>query len=741
MKMFSKKVMAGLIFILGAACFADVNELDLCRAVFELDVGKENVKVEDGNLYVAANYDGETYWAEKRIFSSGELVTGYDPGTGAGGSVWRYTYFIREDGRHILCIWYLMTSGRIEWFNQYEKFYVWQKDKWVELKNPASENSIKEVIDFCSMLKKRNINYYFRPEGDLEEIEIAPIFDKYGPWVNCKFTMQDGKFVLNKNEAMYQIAFGTVDGLKSIDDWKNKLDEEDNPVVFAAAFNPDPKMTEYLLENGLKPIPQDLIHTDVDYRHPAVLDAWMAGGNNDKVRDVLIKNGYNFDGNVLVKAFERDSEKEFLQYAKIIKDYSPILDKLGYIDSRNGNKEKHKKYYKLLKDAGCDINKEAEKCRHAFYWYYSEHADLEMIDYLCKLTGGFPKYVYDNEPPVIFVAKNITYREDCKEEDANYLNILSYLFKHGCSGNDVDSDDNNMLFYFANSSSKTWLEIAKLFIKNGADVNHENKDGLTPIEYLMNQHRDYDGHYEWNKTKYEILDLYLASGARPEDGLRNIHQLKAGDYARVKKLLLESMGDCNRQNRNGNTPLADVILNNNDTDIVKAMLKKGANPNVIVKDIARKKSKHLVCLFISKYLGLTSIKDAVPEFEEVMSLFIKNGFNVNTKIQNGMTAYQIIVDVSFRFYPPSDSLDLATFLLDKGAEWYFEEMESGKKVNISDRIYSVSKTNWQCANDDEKASYVRFIRALRQKGAGEFLSEKELKKHSVPKDVIAEIYK
>lgn len=740
MKMFSKKVMAGLIFILGAACFADVNELDLCRAVYELDVGKENVKVENGNLYAVTSYDGETYWEEQRVCSFGHLITGYNPGTGGGRSEWCYTYFIREDGRHILCIWHLMTSGRIEWFDQQEKYYVWQKDKWVELKNPGLENSIKEVIDFCSHLKKRNINYYFRPTDSPEEIEIAPIFDKYGPWVNCNFKMKDDKFVLNKSDPMYQIAFGTVDGLKSIDDWKNKIDEEDNPVVFAAAFNHDPEMTEYLLQNGLKPLPQD-IHIDVDSRHPPVLDAWMAGGNNEEVRDVLLKYGYEFDGNVLVTAFKRDDEKEFLKYAKVIKDYGPILGELGYIDNRNGNKEKHKKYYKLLKDAGCDINKEAEKCRHAFYWYYSENADFEMIEYLYKLTGSFPRYVYDNEPPVIFVAKNITYREDCKEEDEKYLNILSYLFKHGCSGNDVDSEDNNMLFYFANSSSNAWLEIAKLFIKNGADVNHENKDGITPIEYLFNQHRDYDGHYEWNKTKYEILDLYLASGARPEDGLRNIHQLNAGDYARVKKLLLESIGDCNRKNKNGNTVLADVMLNNNDTDIVKSMLKKGANPNVIVKDTARKTSKHLVYIFINRYLGLTSVKEAVPEFKEVMTLFMKNGFNVNTKIESGKTAYQHIVDVSFQLYPPSDSLDLATFLLENGAEWYFEEMEGGKKVNVSDRIYSVTKTNWQYANADEKAAYIRFIRTLRQKGAGEFLSEKELKKHAVPKDVMAEIYK
>lgn len=740
MKMFSKKVLAGLMILLGSACFADVNELDLCRALFELDVGKENVKVENGNLYAVTSYDGETYWEEQRVCSFGHLITGYNPGTGGGRSEWCYTYFIREDGRHILCIWHLMTSGRIEWFDQQEKYYVWQKDKWVELKNPGSENSIKEVIDFCSQLKKRNINYYFRPTDSPEEIEIAPIFDKYGPWVNCNFKMKEDKFVLNKSDPMYQIAFGTVDGLKSIDDWKNKLDEEDNPVVFAAAFNPDPKMIEYLWQNGLKPLPQD-IHIDVDSRHPPVLDAWMAGGNNDKVRDVLLKYGYEFDGNVLVAAFKRDDEKEFLKYAKVIKDYGPILEELGYIERRDGNKEKHKKYYKLLKDAGCDINKEAEKCRNAFYWYYSENADFEMIEYLYKLTGGFPRYVYDNEPPVIFVAKNITYREDCKEEDEKYLNILSYLFKHGCSGNDVDFEDNNMLFYFANSSSNAWLEIAKLFIKNGADVNHENKDGITPIEYLFNQHRDYDGHYEWNKTKYEILDLYLASGARPEDGLRNLHQLNAGDYDRVKKLLVEKMGDCNRKNKNGNTVLADVVLNNNDTDLVKAMLKKGANPNVIVKDKPRKKSSHLVELFINRYLGLSSIKEAVPEYKEVMNLFIKNGFNVNTKIVNGKTAYQYIVGYSFRYYPPSDSLDLATFLLENGADWYFEEMEDGNKVSISDRIYSVSKNNWKYAGDDEKAAYVRFIRTLRQKGAGEFLSEKELKKNNVPKDVLAEIFK
>lgn len=740
MKMFSKKVLAGLMILLGAACFADVNELDLCRALFELDVGKENVKVENGNLYAVTSYDGETYWEEQRVCSFGHLITGYNPGTGGGRSEWCYTYFIREDGRHILCIWHLMTSGRIEWFDQQEKYYVWQKDKWVELKNPGSENSIKEVIDFCSQLKKRNINYYFRPTDSPEEIEIAPIFDKYGPWVNCNFKMKDDKFILNKSDPMYQIAFGTVDGLKSIDDWKNKLDEEDNPVVFAAAFNQDPEMTECLLQNGFKPLPQDE-HYDVDYRHPSVLDAWMAGGNNDKVRDVLLKYGYEFDGNILVTAFKRDSEKEFSKYAKVVKDYVPILEELGYLDSRSGDKEKHKKYYKLLKDAGCDINKETEKCRNAFYWYYSENADFEMIEYLYKLTGSFPRYVYDNEPPVIFVAKNITYREDCKEEDEKYLNILSYLFKHGCSGNDVDSEDNNMLFYFANSSSNAWLEIAKLFIKNGADVNHENKDGITPIEYLFNQHRDYDGHYEWNKTKYEILDLYLASGARPEDGLRNLHQLNAGDYDRVKKLLVEKMGDCNRKNKNGNTVLADVVLNNNDTDLVKAMLKKGANPNVIVKDKPRKKSSHLVELFINRYLGLSSIREAVPEYKEVMTLFIKNAFNVNTKIVNGKTAYQYIVDYSFRYYPPSDSLDLATFLLENGADWYFEEMEGGNKVSISDRIYSVSKNNWKYANDDEKAAYVRFIRTLRQKGAGEFLSEKELKKNNVPKDVLAEIYK
>lgn len=201
---------------------------------------------------------------------------------------------------------------------------------------------------------------------------------------------------------------------------------------------------------------------------------------------------------------------------------------------------------------------------------------------------------------------------------SNNIEQVSDLIDKGADVNSVQSDYRydyygySVLHYA--SSNKNGLDIARLLIEKGADVN-----------YLCDDY-DYKG--------YTALSFAID---------------KEGNYE-LAKLLLENKADPNKQvvsetsYTNGWAPLHFAVLKENAVDLVKLLLRHGANPNLIAGD-----SRVPLSLAAYSKKGL-----------ELAEVLVRAGAKINvTCTENETPLYKACYNGSF---------EMARYLIEKGAD-------------------------------------------------------------------------
>ena len=161
-----------------------------------------------------------------------------------------------------------------------------------------------------------------------------------------------------------------------------------------------------------------------------------------------------------------------------------------------------------------------------------------------------------------------------------YEKFVDFLLRHGADPNAKDIGGNTPLHISAfeghpatiilplelgsrSEEPETYMRIAKLLIKSGADVNMKNNGGRTPLHAAVLQNR------------IDIVRLLLESGADPNARCRNLylappdggelallpasevtplHMAANGGYEDLVKLLLESGADPTARDSLGRTP-------------------------------------------------------------------------------------------------------------------------------------------------------------------------------------------
>jgi len=161
-----------------------------------------------------------------------------------------------------------------------------------------------------------------------------------------------------------------------------------------------------------------------------------------------------------------------------------------------------------------------------------------------------------------------------------YEKLVDFLLRHGADPNAKDIGGNTPLHISAfeghpatiilplelgsrSEEPETYMRIAKLLIKSGADVNMKNNGGRTPLHAAVLQNR------------IDIVRLLLESGADPNARCRNLylappdggelallpasevtplHMAANGGYEDLVKLLLESGADPTARDSLGRTP-------------------------------------------------------------------------------------------------------------------------------------------------------------------------------------------
>ena len=120
------------------------------------------------------------------------------------------------------------------------------------------------------------------------------------------------------------------------------------------------------------------------------------------------------------------------------------------------------------------------------------------------------------------------------------------------------------------AASKNAHEAVEVLLKQGADINAQDKHGWAPLH-----------HAAWNNaaTTAEVL---LKQGAdihaKNKNGWTSLHWGALNNAADTAEVLLKNGADVNAKNENGDTPLHHAARNNNH-NIAEVLLKNGADVN------------------------------------------------------------------------------------------------------------------------------------------------------------------
>uniref|UniRef100_A0A1Y1NLE7 Uncharacterized protein n=1 Tax=Photinus pyralis TaxID=7054 RepID=A0A1Y1NLE7_PHOPY len=274
------------------------------------------------------------------------------------------------------------------------------------------------------------------------------------------------------------------------------------------------------------------------------------------------------------------------------------------------------------------------------YGFYIEREnvnDYELLD--AAVTEGYLgiveqllKYGADVDTPLHKATKNkvegavnllVNYGADVNYKDMHGrtaifyaarntdLNIF-YLLLPNSDTSIIDKDGQSLLHFTALETDELSTDavdnargaIAKMVLSQGANVNAQNRCGNTPlhiavqsefvqvIEALLEHNADVDCSNQWNKSPLHlsakqgnkvITEMLLNKGAnvnaRERNGLTPLYKAIEGGHKNVVEVLLEHGAHLDCMIRNNLTPLLHFAAAQRCCEIIKTMLKFGADVN------------------------------------------------------------------------------------------------------------------------------------------------------------------
>jgi ankyrin repeat protein len=194
------------------------------------------------------------------------------------------------------------------------------------------------------------------------------------------------------------------------------------------------------------------------------------------------------------------------------------------------------------------------------------------------------------------------------------------------------------------ASSGESLDIVKLLVEHGADVNEGNINKRTPlheaapnsiaiINYLIDKSanlytRDSDGDVPFHKAaglaKVENMKIFLVRGMdvniRNKYGETPLHLSSKFINVQAIEFLIASGADIKAKDGLGQTPLHSACSEIENLEVVKYLIKKGADVNAV--DNGKVTPLHLA---------------ALKGHAQVVEFLVKSGADVNCLMDNGFT--------------------------------------------------------------------------------------------------------
>jgi ankyrin repeat protein len=231
------------------------------------------------------------------------------------------------------------------------------------------------------------------------------------------------------------------------------------------------------------------------------------------------------------------------------------------------------------------------------------------------MEGMFP-----DEPLKFGQQKRIDFAQLLNAIHKDDVDLVKKLIKSGINVNHKDSETKQTALMEASKNGR--LEIVKLLIESGAKVNVKNKEGLTPLQYIIDEECSKISIRE--NIRVGIVEELINAGADidlkivrypllppPRKVITPLMIASENGYLRIVKRLIDAGADVNAQYDGSNTALLYAIIGGGHIEIVRELIKAGADVNA--------KNK----------VGLTPLHCAARDHPEIAKILIEAEANVN----------------------------------------------------------------------------------------------------------------
>jgi ankyrin repeat protein len=212
----------------------------------------------------------------------------------------------------------------------------------------------------------------------------------------------------------------------------------------------------------------------------------------------------------------------------------------------------------------------------------------------------------------------------------------------GLDVNTINQVGNSLLFVAANQNKN---EVVKFLIEKGANINFQNKSGITPLMAAITSSA-------YLRQNLELINILINSGAdlniTNKNGEHSLHIAILSDYKNnmfdIIKLLIEKGVDLNIiSTLSGYNPLTTSI-NKKNIEVAKLLIEKGAN------------------IDFQNDNGISPLMVAIAgNLYELIKLLIYLNVNIDNKTIDGDTP--LIFAVKYK-----NPVDIINLLLEKGAD-------------------------------------------------------------------------
>lgn len=531
----------------------DPETKNMMKKLYEIDVGANNVKEENGLIKVLSSdwETGEKYWSYVSASLNGTLKNGFFPGTGGGHSYNEYQIILVPNGRHLLFIWHNESWGGNEYFDPQFNIYVWEKSNWKNIPFNNSEKSLENLNKVLVQFEKNNTAFkvhfesYYRANTVLT---LCPTtYSNTHLYVELSFEFNDLAFETFDKTPQSVAGFGTVQDFEQLGDWKSEVKE--NLLVYACAFNKDSQVIQYLIDKGMD------CNEPIEYYDFGItpLEAWNLGNNSDEIRAILLKNGATYSPQMLVDAYNNGNFENFKELCPLVKDYQSVVEAISYNPSKQSS-DFRKKCLTELTANGAKLD--SYFCNsYTMGELFIITNDVDLLKYYISLGNQLPQYFAYGKTAVHSVVKEWLEKakwalddEYWALEEPYYKKTMDYVLSLNPDYTLNDKDGWNILTDICYWTPYTQLEYdtALKMIKSGVNVN-VNADNSVENHPLYNLYYQYFDDFYYDSDDYEteikyvlkISDLLIENGSLAEYALFALFEQCSPNEIRASERLLQ----------------------------------------------------------------------------------------------------------------------------------------------------------------------------------------------------------